>query len=81
MIDRSMEIYDWYNNGKQKGKPKPGAISNMKGGDGDKPIWKSSGTGNIPSYAKPSKYQLTNTIKAKINTGLQQDKPTIHPLQ
>lgn len=43
----------------------------------NKPPWRSTGVSNLPSYNKPSKYQLNSNIKAKVYTGLtEKPKPT-----
>lgn len=72
MTDISRELYEYFHNGKRN---KDGnnlrLLREQEQQSKDKrPAWKSTGVSNMPSWDKPSKYQLNSNIKAKVYTGL-----------
>ena len=79
MLDTSRELYEYVASGK---KNKDGITlkalreqEEQKQKD-SRPPWRSTGVSNVPSWNKPSKYQLNSNIKAKVYTGLNEPKST-----
>lgn len=82
MLETSKELYDYFTSGK---KNKDGislkAIREEEQAKKDaRPPWRSTGVSNVPSWSKPSKYQMNSNIKAKVYTGLP-DRPLDQKLE
>lgn len=80
MLDTSRELYDYFTSGKKNkdGNSLKTIKEDEKAKNEVRPPWRSTGVSNVPSWNKPSKYQLNSNIKAKVFTGLTSDNKN-HP--
>lgn len=69
MIEISKELYEYLNGGKKGTNSKMIREQEQINKD-KKPAWRSTGVSSMPNYDKPSRYQLSSTIKARVYTGL-----------
>lgn len=75
-LNCSQDLYEYFVNGKRNINLRTVKEDEAKNKD-NKPPWRSTGASNLPSYTKPSKYQLNSNIKAKVYTGLtEKPKPS-----
>lgn len=79
MLDISKELYEYLNGGKKGINLRQLREQEQQNKD-KKPVWKSTGASNMPNWDKPSKYQMTSNIKAKVYTGLQPEKRKERPI-
>ena len=76
MLETSKELYDYFTSGKKNkdGNTLKAIREEEKAKQDARPPWGSTGVSNVPSWSKPSKYQMNSNIKAKVYTGLP-DRP------
>ena len=72
MLDTSKLIFEYLNKGKKikEGKTLKAQIEQENQVKDSRPPWRSTGVSSMPSWNKPSKYQMNCNVKAKVYTGL-----------
>lgn len=72
MLHTSKSIYEYITKGKKikEGKTLKAQIDQDNQVKDGRPPWRSTGVSTMPSWNKPSKYQLNCNVKAKVFTGL-----------
>jgi uncharacterized protein (DUF111 family) len=82
MLETSKELYDYFTSGKKNkdGNTLKAIKEEEKAKQDARPPWRSTGVSNVPSWSKPSKYQMNSNIKAKVYTGLP-DRPQDQKLE